>query len=97
MLTLSNTFVRAPSLGAAFDASNDLYVSHCGTRVLHRDGHVTYSNDTSLHGLAYRALSEYNSRHVTRPARASTELESLVASIASRRGVTLPPVKESRS
>jgi hypothetical protein len=97
MMRLNNTFVRAPSLGASFDANNDLYMLHCGTRVEHRDGHVTCSNDTSLHGLAYRALSEYNARHVTHPARASTELESLVATIASRRGVTLPPVMESRS
>jgi hypothetical protein len=97
MLRLNNTFVRTPLPGAAFDANNDLYMLHCGTRVEHRDGHVTYANDTSLHGLAYRALSEYNARHATRSARASTELESLVSAIASRRGVTLPPVTESRA
>jgi hypothetical protein len=97
MLRLNNTFVRAPLPGAAFDANNDLYVLHCGTRVLHRDGHVTHGNDTSLHGLAYRALRDYNARRAARPAHASTELESLVASIASRRGVSLPPVMESRS
>jgi hypothetical protein len=96
MLRLNNTFVRAPSLGAAFDANNDLYVLPCGTRVLHRDGRVTHGNDTSLHGLAYRALREYNSRRAARPAPVSTELESLVSAIASRRGVTLPPVKGSR-
>jgi hypothetical protein len=95
-MRLNNTFVRAPSLGASFDANNDLYVLHCGTRVLHRDGHVTHCNDTSLHGLAYRALRDYNARRAARPAHATTELESLVSAIASRRGVTLPPVKESR-
>lgn len=96
MLTLTNTFARTPIPGESFDVNNDLWLSHCGTYVLHRDSHVTRADDTSLHGLACRALREYNARHVSRRTQAPTELESLVASIASRRNVSLPPVKESR-
>ena len=96
MLTLANTFARTPIPGESYDVNNDLWLSHCGTYVLHRDSYVTRAEDTSLHGLACRALREYNSRHVSRHFATPTELESLVASIASRRKVSLPPVKESR-
>lgn len=96
MLTLTNTFARTPIPGESFDVNNDLWLSHCGTYVLHRDSHITRADDTSLHGLACHALREYNARHVTSKRAGSSDLESLVASIASRRKVSLPPVMESR-
>ena len=96
MLTLTNTFARTPIPGESFDVNNDLWLSHCGTYVLHRDSHITRIEDTSLHGLACRALREYNARHVTSKRAGGSELESIVAYIQARRGVSLPPVMESR-
>lgn len=55
----------APTLGQSFDRFNDLVLSNCGTKVFHRDGHIT--NGTTF-SVTSDALIEYNQRHMTRAA-----------------------------
>lgn len=55
----------APTLGQPFDCFNDLVLSNCGTKVFHRDGHITNGTTRSV---TSDALIEYNRRHMTRAA-----------------------------
>jgi hypothetical protein len=54
-----------PAFGETFDANNDLTLSHCGTIVHHRDGHVTYG---SFRSVTSDAMIEYDRRHMTKRA-----------------------------
>ena len=50
-----------PTIGAAFDANNDLLL-HDACTVLHRDGHITRGSAISV---TYDALIDYNRRHMS--------------------------------